>query len=569
MRSGIKPSGNRDGRFCLLCHCALLMYHIGMKRFIATDIMDFRELRESGKLYVDKTSYAYSLVNPDTGKFYFISRPRRYGKSLMCSTLKYIFQGRRDLFEGLYIAEKTDYDFREYPVLHFNFARFNTESFESFYSDFQMETMSLIRNAGGEIELSHPSTMLNQFLMSSKRQSVIIIDEFDAPVSDSLDDKDKLKKMQSEFSAFYSIIKNDEEKVRFLFITGVTKLSNMSIFSKMNNLNDISMDSEFSAAFGYTEAELEENFSEYIDEYLATDSCPFSSREGFLREIRDYYDGYRFSPDDEKKVYNPVSIGFFFSKGCSFRNYWQNTGVSTLAVELAEKYDLLSIVERIPSVGMEAFTSFDIASLADKNLMKSSVYALLYYTGYLTIEEGNTSGLRLRFPNKEVSSSFTASLVQRYLGRDSDMGSFIYDMKSALGEGNTEMAISILKEFYSAIPYAVLFKERREESYHLIFHSFFTAYGADATAEDMTSKGRADEVVKTRDHIYIFELKVDRDADAAIKQIKERGYWQKYLHSGRNLHLVGLDFSSETRNIREWKEEMLDRAQEGVPFSAK
>ncbi len=534
------------------------MYRIGMKRFIATDIMDFRELRESGKLYVDKTSYAYSLVNPDTGKFYFISRPRRYGKSLMCSTLKYIFQGRRDLFEGLYIAEKTDYDFREYPVLHFNFARFNTESFESFYSDFQMETMSLIRNAGGEIELSHPSTMLNQFLMSSKRQSVIIIDEFDAPVSDSLDDKDKLKKMQSEFSAFYSIIKNDEEKVRFLFITGVTKLSNMSIFSKMNNLNDISMDSEFSAAFGYTEAELEENFSEYIDEYLATDSCPFSSREGFLREIRDYYDGYRFSPDDETKVYNPVSIGFFFSKGCIFRNYWQNTGVSTLAVELARRYNLVSLVEDNPPVlDISTFTSFDIGMLSDRNLDSYSVYALLYYAGYLTIADAIGDGILLRFPNTEIRTSFTKSLAGMYSDSGGRTAAMITAGRNAMEAGDTPALMRNLSAWYESCIYQIL-NAKTEKPYHLIFHLFFVAAGGRPASEDPSLRGRADTAVSAKKHIYIFELKVDESADAALGQIKERKYWKKYSGEGKQIHLVGVSFSSDTREIAGYREELIE-----------
>ena len=220
--------------------------------------------------------------------------------------------------------------------------------------------------------------------------------------------------IRKSFSTFYANIKKSSGKIRFLFITGVTKLSNMSIFSKMNNLLDISMDRGFADAFGYTEAELMEYFGEGMDEYMEANPGKYSSRDELVSRIREYYDGYRFSKDSEVTVYNPVSIGRFFNSGCRFDNYWEQTGVSSLAVTLACSYRLSSVVEEQPVMSDMDFTSFDISLLADKKLKKESIYALLYYTGYLTIDTYDGTFITLDFPNREVSTSFTSNLLSRY-----------------------------------------------------------------------------------------------------------------------------------------------------------
>ena len=531
-----------------------------MKRQISTATSDFRQLIEAGYLYVDKTRYVHQMVRESLQNYFFISRPRRYGKSLFCSTLEHLFKGERELFKGLYIAEETGYSFEKHPVLHFNFSLLNTSSFESFLFGFEDMIAEKAIESGIELEHNLPSYMLMEFLRRSEKASVIIIDEFDSPIIDSLDDKGKLERIRSEFSSFYSVIKNTGSKVRFLFITGVTKLSNMSIFSKMNNLTDVSMRAEYASAFGYTDEELEGSFKEYIDDYLSSEGCPYEEREELLSDIREYYDGYRFSVDTDIKVYNPVSVGMFFQNGCRFNNYWEMTGVSTLAVEMAKQYSLIDLMKDRIVVGMEAFTSFDISLLSEKTLRASSIYAFLYYTGYLTIQDGDTDALVLGFPNKEISRTFTYSLITRYMDISSDLGSMIHSVKRAMEEGDVPAFIEKLQEYYESFPYDLLYKDK-ERTYQLLFHAFFIASGMDAAAEDHCLRGRADNVIRTKSHIYVCELKVDGSAEDALAQIRERKYYEKYLPLAKKknikLHLVGMNFSSEERNIKDFKEEIL------------
>ena len=298
-------------------------------------------------------------------------------------------------------------------------------------------------------------------------------------------------------------------------------------------------------------------FGEGIDENWKR--CGYSAREEFTKAIKDYYDGYRFSPDSETRVYNPVSLGSFFSDGCVFRNYWNATGVSTMAVELARRYDLLSIVDEMPSVDMESFTSFDISLLSGKRLSIDSIYALLYFAGYMTIHDGNELGLMLRFPNREISSSFSKSLASAYT--ENGIGGTVFEADKAASRGDIDGFISILRDYYSRFPY-LLFDKRNERFFHLLFHAFMVSLGMDAYAEDAGSIGRADEVLIADRYIYIFELKIDRSAAEALEQIKDRHYAEKYIQRAREengkIILTGISISSETRNITEYMHEELD-----------
>ncbi len=522
---------------------------------IKTGEPSFTELIESGSVYVDKTAYINKLLKMGQ-RFYFLSRPRRYGKSLFCSTLHALFDGKRELFNGLYIAEKTDYPFTPFPVLHFNFANLSTSSLERFTVSF----MRAVRNAGIAVGIEpeglDPAMMLQNILYSLKRKAVIIIDEYDSALSTAISHGcGFIDGMRLIFRDFYSNIKNNSECIRFCFITGVTKYSNLSIFSEMNNLLDISMDRAFADAFGYTEAELMEYFGEWMDEYMEANPGKYASRDELLSRIREYYDGYRFSKDSEVTVYNPVSIGRFFNNGCQFENYWNSTGISSLAVALASKHDLSAFISGNVAAAIEAFDSFDISELRDDDLSDDSIAALLYYTGYLTLRGSDSNLYYLSFPNREIASTFTLNLLSRYVKRKHYISHWLSAFSEACRTGKADEVMERLSEYFSAFSYELIGDER-ERFYHAIFHAVFLMAGLHAASEDRGMRGRADEVLIAGSHIWVFELKVDRTADEALRQIEEKGYVDKYsylMKPGMAMHKVGISFSSSERKIAEWK----------------
>ncbi len=524
---------------------------------ITVDRSTFADLRTMDCIYVDKTRFIYNLVKDESSSFYFISRPRRYGKSLMCSTLHSLFEGKRELFEGLYI-DSTDYSFEKYPVLHFNFAEYNTTSYEAFLRSFQLALIDNAQINGIELENDEPSIMLTSFLNKTRNKAVIIVDEYDTPIIHTYKDTEKVDKIRETLSVFYSVIKNKGDKIRFFFITGITKFSNMSIFSQMNNLIDLTFDKNYAATFGYTEEELELNFSEYIDEYMVRDDREYVTREDFIDAIRDYYDGYRFSYENPVKVYNPVSVGFFFNGDCSFKPYWENTGASTLAVELAKDYKLGKIINDDMKIGLSVMSTFDYSNLASKSLNSSQVLALIYFTGYLTIKEGNSRALTLTFPNNEVRSSFTESLMNLYSGLD--VGVYIDDAYVAVTNNDIAKLIKVMNAFYENIPYVILSKE---VGYQSMFYAFFLLMGVDSIiVEETTTLGRIDVLITTKSSAWVIEIKVDQSAEKAIEQIKTRRYYAKFINQDKTIHIVGLNFSSETRQIDEWKEEVIDKNKE-------
>ena len=538
-------------------------YTDGMKG-ISTDRFSLEYFITNDLLYVDKTMYAYELISSADKNFFFVSRPRRFGKSLFCSTLHSIFDGRKDLFKGLYIAEEADYSFEKYPVIHLDFSKMSLLSEQAALNALQKRILGAAEDNGISIERDSPSEMLDDLIMKATRatgkQVVIIIDEFDSPFTSKISWKPELIEYIRElFNELYKSIKADSAYIRFFFMTGCVRLSNLSIFSAMNNLYDISMDRRFAGAFGYTEKELEDNFGEGMDEYLEANPGIYGSKEEFIGRIRDYYDGYRFSPDSEVKVYNPVSIGRFFdSLDCLFRNYWELTGVSTMAVELARKYDLLSLVEEMPSLDLEAFTSFDISLLAEKKLHVNDIYALLYYAGYLTIKKAGETSLRLGYPNREISVSFTRALIKQYM--EQGFGSLTDDLGEAMDRCDGDAMAAIFNRYLAMFPYH--FYERKDERlFHIMMHGLFVCMKGDAYPEDAGKLGRADEVLIRGKHIYIFELKVDGSAEEALQQIKERHYADKYIHmaeeKGMEIILAGLSFSSRERCVSGFSQEEL------------
>lgn len=439
-----------------------------------------------------------------------------------------------------------------------NFANFNTTRYDAFLNDFQIALFDEAERNGLATAKDEPSTMLNAILKKAGKKVVIIVDEYDSPIIDSYMDKKKADRIRDTLSTFYTVIKNNDDKVRFFFITGITKFSNMSIFSKMNNLTDLSLDEDYAAAFGYTQKELEDNFSEYIDAYMERNDREYEIREDFLEAVRDYYDGYLFSPDSNERVYNPVSIGTFFNNKCRFRPYWVNTGASTLAVNLARDYKLERIMTDNVEIAIGAIDTFDYSLLREKRLDDSQVIALIYFTGYLTIESGDGEILSLTFPNTEVRKSFSQNLVNQFAGIDAS----IYAAKAgrAVRSGNVEEIARVMNAYMKEYQYDTL--DKAEKGYRQMFFSFFLMIGGrglSISAEESSLNGRSDVVLTLHKEVYIIEMKVDENAEAALAQIHKKGYADRYINTDKTIHLIGLNFSSENRQIDSWKEEIVDK----------
>ena len=536
------------------------LYNEDMKG-ITTDNSSFELFRKYDALYVDKTEFICRLLSVWPKRFFFISRPRRFGKSLFCDTLRNVFEGNKELFRGLYIYDK--YDFEPYPVLSFNFAGQSISSIERFTERIAWNIKRYGKAYGVDMVGDDPAFLLEQLLIgiaeNTGKKAVIIIDEYDTPITTAIIEKKPfVDEIRSILNSFYSTIKNSNQYIHFFFMTGVVKLSNLSIFSAMNNLVDLSMKEEFAGAFGYTDEELDEYFGEGIDEYLEANHGKYKSREEFREKIRSYYDGYRFSPESETRVYNPVSIGFFFNDGCKFDNYWIQTGATSFAVALARNVDLSKILSSQElKTTAAAFSTFDISDIREKNLTERKMIAMLYYTGYFSIESYDEPYIHLSFPNAEVAASFVNHLLEQYSSdRNMEFDGWAKEFYDACKDGNEENLVRKLTEYFDAFSYELIGDEK-EKFYHAIFHAIFFLTGIYSITEDRGLRGRADEVIITSDSLWIFELKVDASAEDALRQIEDKGYADKYadMIERRNLkvHKVGISLSSKTRSIAEWK----------------
>ena len=534
------------------------LYNEDMKG-IATDNASFEFFRKNDVLYVDKTEFIYKLLCAWPRRFFFVSRPRRFGKSLFCNTLESLFKGDKELFKGLYIYDK--YDFKPYPVLRFDFSGMPMITLDGFLSSFRNQIRNAVKQFGITVsDADDPVTAFENAINEIHEkygEMVIIIDEYDDPlITATLGKKAFVDDIREAFNSFYKTIKKNTWKIRCFFMTGVVKLSNLSIFSAMNNLVDLSMDKKFSGAFGYTDEELDEYFGEGIDEYLEANPGVYESREEFREKIRSYYDGYRFSPESETRVYNPVSIGFFFNDDCKFDNYWIRTASSALAFTLARNIDLSRFMtgNDLETSSMD-FVTFDISVITDRNADEGQILALLYYTGYLTISRPSFDGCALRFPNEEVEVSFVKGLIGMYFGSNVKLNSLSANVYNACNEGNTEKLIDAIGKYFNALPYSIYGGKTYESTFQGLLLGLFISTGMMQNGEEETPDGRMDAVAYSEKDIWIFELKVDKSAEEALEQINTKGYADKfgYLIDGRKVHKVGLNFSSETRRLESWK----------------
>ena len=506
---------------------------------LTTSVYTFADLLEGGYLYVDKTAEIYKLISESKGQ-YFLARPRRFGKSLLISTLKAIFLGRRDLFKGLAI-DKLDYNWQKYPVIHLDMGSCAAESAE----DLEAALVYVVNANATEygIDLTQKRCGLRLLELVEKLAErdgkvVILVDEYDKPLLNRIG-QSNVSEFQRVLKSFYSVIKTTEPYQRFALITGVSKFSKVSIFSDLNNLTDLTMQAEAATLLGYTQEELENNFSEYIDALATVEG---SSKEACLDKLRDWYNGYRFH-QRAQTVYNPVSV-MKCLQDKEFKNYWFETGTPTFLIELFKR-------EQIDLENTSAFES-DFSCYEPSQL---SILPLLFQTGYLTIKSSSLLGEETRyelgFPNSEVKRSFSKYLAQglAHIPGAAMTGAAIRIIE-ALNENRLDDMLETMKVFFANIPYDITIAQ--EKYYQTIFYTVFNVLGSMIDAEARTNTGRIDAVVKTDTCIYILEFKLNGTAEQALQQIEDKQYALPYADDPRQLFKIGVEFSAEKRNISKW-----------------
>ncbi len=498
-------------------------------------IQTFREIREEDHYYVDKTGIALRLI--DEGKYYFLSRPRRFGKSLFLDTLAELFEGNEALFRGLAVHDKWDWT-ANYPVIRISFAEGVMENRAAL--DERIDYL-LAHNAHrlgiGELVpgsvSSRFSTLIEQTRLLHGQRAVVLVDEYDKPILDNLTRPEVARQMRDGLRDLYSVIKGQDAHIKFAFLTGVSKFSKVSIFSGLNNLNDITLDARYSAICGYTDEDVDTVFAPELT--------------GLDRQaIRDWYNGYNWTGTS---VYNPFDLLLLFDKR-EFRPYWFETGTPTFLVEqLVARHIFTPDLSRIAA--METLlSSFDVDRM--------SVEALMFQTGYLTIDSLMRMGARveytLKYPNLEVQASLNGALLEGLTGDPSVPAQQTGQLHRLLRANDFAGLQRLFTAFFAGIPHDWYRNNpiaQYEGYYASVFYSHFAALGLDIRLEDTTHKGRIDMTVLFNGHVYLFEFKVVELAPEgkALQQLRDRGYADKYRARGEPIHLVGIEFSRDSRSV--------------------
>ncbi len=512
-------------------------YLCKMKK-LPVGIQDFNKLITGGYLYVDKTKSIVELLT--SGEYYFLTRPRRFGKSLLLTTIKEIFEGNKKVFKGLWIENKWDWS-TKHPVIHISFNGIG-HKFIGLEKALNAEVYKLALEKGFQLLEEGFVRRFQELIEKTAKkhgQVVLLIDEYNKPIIDYLGEK-QLQQAQANqeiLKSFYSVLKPLDSKIKFLLITGVSKFSKTGIFSELNNLADITLERRFASLTGYTQEELDHYFEPFKD--LACEQNDLN-REQLSEKLKLWYNGYSW--DTKTFVYNPFSILRFF-QACDFMNFWFSTGTPTFLIKLLKKrfyYDFDGI-----EMGQSAFESHDIKYIETDSL--------LFQTGYLTLKEKRRNIYRLGYPNLEVKESMLQHLMGAFRHGESGKSSTIaYYIEEAFNKGDLEEVFDRINNMFASIPYA-LFEKQQEKYYHSLVHILFTYLGIYIQSEVNTSKGRIDAVVQTDDHIYILEFKLDKSPDLAIQQIQEKGYADKYLDTNKKILAVGVCFGRKEKEIIDWK----------------
>ena len=504
-------------------------------------IQEFEKLRTGGYVYVDKTEQIYDLI--DRGSYYFLSRPRRFGKSLLLSTIKAFFEGKKELFEGLAIAHK-DVEWAEHPVLHLDL---NTEKYDSkeklenVLNDFLYKTELLYGRVESETSVSlRFQGVIERAYKKTGRRVVILVDEYDKPMLQAIGNKDLQDEYRGLLKGFYGALKSMDGCIQFAFLTGVTKFGKVSVFSDLNNLNDISMSRRFYAVCGITEQELQESFSDNID--ALAKECDLT-REDCIAKLRRMYDGYHFE-EKAPGVYNPFSILNSFWN-LKFGNYWFETGTPSYLVELLQRYDYNLENMSQANVTADVLNSVDAES--------KDPIPVIYQSGYLTIKgyDERFKQYQLGYPNQEVEEGFIQYLTPYYLSKTQDRTAFdVRKFAEDVESGNPEQFCKRLKSLFADTPYELV--KNLENHYQNIVWVVFKMLGFYTQAEYHTSEGRIDLVIATTDYRYVMEFKLDGTAEEALQQIKSKDYSLPFTMDEKKTYLIGMNFNRETRNIEKY-----------------
>ena len=509
-------------------------------------IQTFEEIRKLDNLYIDKTEYIYRMTHTD-GKYFFLSRPRRFGKSLLVSTFQSYFEGKKELFEGLAI-EKLEKEWNTYPVLHFDLSKgkhMEKEQLNRYLLDIIEKQEARFDCKSNKIDVNiRLDDLINVVYQKTGKQVVVLIDEYDAPLLDVAHEKEKLDELRNTMRNFYSPLKGNESMLRFVFMTGITKFSQLSIFSELNNIKNVSMDEPYAGICGITKEELLTQMSDDIDvlaEHLEL------SREETIQELKDHYDGYHFcwpSPD----VFNPYSLLNCFADG-RMDDYWFGSGTPTYLINMMRKYDFLpaDLGEAI-EVGKKDFD-------APTETM-TTIVPLLYQSGYVTIKgyDKPTKLYLLALPNQEIRVGLYGSLLPHYLtDKSAKANTTIAKMSVLVKKGDMDAAFCLLNDFLETVPYCdnTHYEGHWQQTLYIMF-ALLTNY--DILVEQHTAKGRIDITMETADTIYVMELKFNKSAEEALAQIEAKHYADAFKMSGKKVVKIGLNFSVKDEvNGLEWK----------------
>ncbi|MDR1444339.1 MAG: ATP-binding protein [Treponema sp.] len=521
-----------------------------MNRKLPVGIQDFVKIREEAYCYVDKTPRIYDLVTGAAGPV-FLSRPRRFGKSLLCSTLGALFEGRRELFTAAagrppLAIDSLDWEWKKYPVIRLDLNP-GDYSLGTAILDSQLNIMLEWHEKKYDLTPGTPNDSAGRFRQlithvteKTGQRAVVIVDEYDKPLLSTIDMPNVHKKIRSALKAFYGVLKSSDAYLHLVFLTGVTKFSQVSIFSDLNNITDISLNPRFYDLCGITQEELERDFAGEITAVLGG-----RDRQAYLGEVKRFYNGYRFSRNPGT-VYNPFGLLKHFDEGGEFNAYWFATGTPAFLIRLIEdqKIDILNLEKK--SIAPSSFQKFSVDSM--------DALAVLYQSGYLTITGyDNEFGIyTLDYPNEEVRASFAEALLEHYVRASAaELDSLALMLPQSFARGDVETVMRSLESFFASIPYDIQLRDERY--YQTVVHLIFRMLGLRCRSEVRIAAGRIDTLVETKDYVYCFEFKLDGTAEQALAQIDGKDYLLPWAGNVKGLFKIGVNFDYTKRNIGEWK----------------